>query len=148
MNEPVKKRPILRASILPDRIRSIDGQGFAFVPNRFLREGFLASLTADEIRLYFLLVLAGDRQGLSFYHYDTACSILEMIVDDYIVARNGLIEKDLVAYDGTRLQVLSLPAEPRPRAPIDVEKHVVREDEEAERREIRRAILASTRSSD
>jgi len=98
--------------ILPDRIRRIDGQSFAFVPHRFLRDGFLCSLTADEQRLYLFLVLAADRNGVSFYHYDRICSMLEMVADDYVEARNGLLAKDLIAFDGTRFQVLALPSKP------------------------------------
>jgi hypothetical protein len=35
-----------------------------------------------------------------------------MTVDKYIAARDGLIEKDLIAFDGTLFQVLSLPLRP------------------------------------
>lgn len=98
--------------LVPDRVRRIDGQSFAFVPHRFLRNGFLCSLSADEQRLYFFLVLAADRNGMSFYHYDRICSTLEMVVEDYVDARNGLLAKDLIAFDGSRFQVLSLPAKP------------------------------------
>jgi len=101
-----------RPPILPDRIRRIDGQSFAFLPHRFLQDGFLGSLTADEQRLYLFLLLAADRHGTSFYHYDRICSILEMVGDDYIEARNGLLAKDLLAFDGSRFQILSLPPKP------------------------------------
>jgi hypothetical protein len=102
-----------RAPILVQRVRSISGQSFAFLPHRFLREGFFASLAPDELRLYVLLVLAADRNGLSFYHYDSICSLLEIPLEVYIRARNALIDKDLIAFDGTRFQVLSLPDKPR-----------------------------------
>jgi len=49
---------------------------------------------------------------MSFYHYDRICSALEITGDDYIDARNGLLHKDLLAFDGTRFQVLSLPESP------------------------------------
>lgn len=103
---------IHRAPILPERVRSIGGQSFAFLPHRFLREGFFASLTSDELRLYVLLVLAADRHGLSFYHYDSICSLLELPLESYLRARNALIAKDLIAFDATRFQVLSLPERP------------------------------------
>ena len=106
------RRHIHRPPLVPDRVRAIGGQGFAFVPNRFLLDGFFASLRPDELLLYLLLVLAGDRNGMSFYHYDTACSLLGMPVERYLRARNSLIEKDLIAFDGTRFQVLELPAQP------------------------------------
>ncbi len=92
----------------PGRIRCING-GFSFVPHRFLTGGFLSSLTPDELLLYFFLVLAGDRNGLSFYSYDKICTLLQMRLDQYIQARDGLLEKDLVAFDGTIYQVLALP---------------------------------------
>jgi len=61
--------------------------------------------------LYFFLILVADRDGLSFYPYDKICSLLTIDVDAYILARNNLIDKDLLAFDGTFFQVLSLPAE-------------------------------------
>lgn len=100
---------ISRAPIIPGRVRRIAGQSFAFVPHRFLRDGFLASLSHGERSLYLFLLLAADRAGLSFYAYDTICSLLQMTLEDYVQARNGLIHKDLIAFDGTRFQVLSLP---------------------------------------
>ena len=106
---------VVRPPIIAERVRRIDGQGFSFVPNRFLREGFFVSLTRDELALYLLLTLAGDRNGVSFYHYDSLCSILELALDQYLQARNALIDKDLIAFDGTRTQVLSLPARPIPK---------------------------------
>jgi hypothetical protein len=105
------RRPVHRAPPRPDRIRRPIG-GFAFVPNRFLQEGFFASLGHVERSLYFFLVLAGDRNGVSFYGHDRICATLEIALDDYIAARNALIKRDLVAFDGTRFQVLSLPSAP------------------------------------
>lgn len=115
MSESSRSRPPLRPPIRPERVRRIEG-GFAFVPNRFLHGGFFASLSHTERSLYFFLVLAGDRNGVSFYAYDRICTTLEITLDDYVLARNALIAKDLVAFDGTRFQVLSLP--PAPIAPV------------------------------
>lgn len=95
----------------PGRIRCING-GFIFVPHRFLTGGFLSSLTPGELLLYFFLVLAGDRNGLSFYSYDKICTLLQMRLEQYVQVRNGLLEKDLIAFDGTIYQVLSLPVKP------------------------------------
>ena len=107
-----KKRPH-RTPILPDRIRDNDRTGgFAFIPNRFLHDGFFTALSDSERSLYLFLVLAGDRNGVSFYYFDRICSALQVSLDVYINTRNSLIAKDLIAYDGTRFQVLSLPAQP------------------------------------
>lgn len=91
-----------------ERIRRIDG-GFAFIPHRFLTGGFTSDLSPDQLLLYFFLVLAADRFGLSFYSYDKICTLLEMSLDQYVEARCALIEKDLIAFDGTVFQVLALP---------------------------------------
>ena len=94
-----------------ERIRRIDG-GFSFIPHRFLTDGFLASLSQEELLLYLFLVLVSDRHGLSFYSYDAICSLLRFSLDDYIEARDGLMEQDLIAFDGTIFQVLDLPKVP------------------------------------
>ncbi len=104
-------KTVHRAPPRPDRVRRVEG-GFAFIPNRFLHEGFFVSLAHFERSLYFFLVLAGDRNGVSFYGHERICAALEVSLDDYIAARNGLIAKDLIAFDGTRMQVLSLPPVP------------------------------------
>lgn len=106
-----RAKPFHRAPPRPDRVRRID-RGFAVIPNRFLHDGFFASLDHLERSLYFFLVTAGDTNGVSFYGPDKICATLEVSLDDYIAARNSLITKDLVAFDGTRLQVLSLPSAP------------------------------------
>ncbi len=103
---------VSRKPIIPHRIRRIAGRGFSFIPHRFLRDGFFAALTAQERDLYLFLVLAGDKNGISFYHYDTICSLLGVYLETYIETRRALIEKDLIAFDGSRFQVLSLPDKP------------------------------------
>lgn len=95
----------------PDRVRRI-ASGFAFVPNDFLHQGFFTSLSHTERSLYFFLVLAGDRNGVSFYAYDRICDALELTQDEYLLVRDSLIDKDLIAFDGRRFQVLSLPPAP------------------------------------
>ena len=102
---------IAKKVLNPDRIRRIDG-GFTFIPHRFLTDFYLSSLNQNELLLYFFLVLASDRHGLSFYSYDAICSFLQIRVEDYMEARGGLIEKDLIAFDGTLFQVLDLPESP------------------------------------
>ena len=130
-----------RAPVLPGRVRRID-RGFAFVPNRFLHDGFFSSLNHTERSLYFFLVLASDRNGVSFYSYDRICTTLEMTLDDYLAARTALMHKDLVAFDGTRFQVLSLPAEPilRPRPPLATDDDFQRDDPATVRKTIRRSL--------
>ena len=114
---------IKKKIISPQRVRRIDG-GFSFIPHRFLTDGFLKALSQQELLLYIFLVLAADRYGLSFYSYDRICSFLHMSLEQYSAATYGLIEKDLIAFDGTLFQVLSLPSAPtqrllnKPRGPL------------------------------
>jgi hypothetical protein len=104
----IKKQPINH-----QRARRIEGS-FAFIEHRFLHNGFFATLTHYELLLYVFLVLVADRDGLSYYSYDKICTLLRISVDEYIFARNTLIEKDLIAFDGYLFQVLSLPEKPSP----------------------------------
>jgi len=104
------------------RIRRING-GFAFIPHRFLTGGFVDTLGPDELLLYLFLVLAADRYGLSFYSYDKICSLLAMDPDRYAEARCALMRHDLIAFDGTLFQVLSLPSAPgdkKRREPVSI----------------------------
>ena len=90
------------------RIRRISG-GFSFIPHRFLTDGFFTALDQHQLLLYFFLVLVSDRYGLSYYAYDSICTALRLSLEQYIDARDSLIKKDLIAFDGTIFQVLSLP---------------------------------------
>lgn len=107
---PINPNP--RTPLVPSRVRKIAGQGFGFIPHRFLRDGFLSSLNRDELALYLFLILAANRHGVSFYGYDAICALVNMPLERYIQSRNNLIDKDLIAFDGTRFQVLSLPEQP------------------------------------
>jgi len=108
----------------PQRLRQING-GFSFIPHRFVLDGFLAALGQKELLLYLFLVMVSDRNGVSFYSYDRICTLLELNLDQYVASRNSLIEKDLIAFDGTLFQVLSLPHKPpdqpktEDRSPVD-----------------------------
>jgi hypothetical protein len=130
-----------RRPIRPDRIRRIQ-RGFAAIENRFLHGGFFVSLEPVERSLYFFLVLAGDRNGVSFYAYDKICSTLAVSPDEYVAARNALIDKDLVAFDGTCFQVLSLPPSPvvRPRPALTTQDDLERDDPATIRRLIRDSL--------
>ena len=95
----------------PGRVRKIKGS-FAFIEHRFLREGFWATLSHHELLLYFFLILVADRLGISYYSYDRICKATGLILEEYLQARDGLIDKNLLAFDGFFFQVLSLPEKP------------------------------------
>jgi len=103
---------MIKKKVLNDnRIRRINS-GFSFIPHRFLGDGFLAALDQHQLLLYFFLILASDRYGLSYYAYDSICTSTKLTVEQYIEARNSLIKKDLIAFDGTLFHVLELPSKP------------------------------------
>jgi hypothetical protein len=43
--------------------------------------------------------------------------LLQLSLDEYLEARDGLLNKDLIAFDGTLFQVLDLPESPDPTIP-------------------------------
>ena len=102
---------IIKRLICPERVRKITGS-FAFIEHRFLRAGLWDGLSHHQLLLYLFLVVVADRNGLSYYRYDKICTLLKISVDDYIAARDALIDKDLIAFDGSLFQVLSLPQKP------------------------------------
>jgi hypothetical protein len=114
--------------LYPERVRKIRGS-FAFIEHRFLKDGFWVSLSHHELLLYLFLVLVADRRGLSYYSFDKICSLLAMDTEDYLMARNGLMAKNLIAFDGLLFQVLSLPQRPVVQAPQPLKS----EDEMAQR---------------
>ena len=109
-----------------DRIRKIKGS-FAFIEHRFLRDGFFENLTPNELLLYLFLILVANKEGVSWYPYDKICAILKWISDEYLDARNGLICKNLIAFDGYVFQVLDLPHQP-----LDQEIKLLKTDQDFE----------------
>ena len=103
---------MIRKQILnPQRLRRIDG-GFSFIPHRFLSDGFVAALSQQALLLYLFLVLVSDRHGLSFYAYDRICTLCRFTLEEYLQAREELLEKDLIAFAEGCFQVLDLPPAP------------------------------------
>src|SRR5919109_3348342 len=120
----IEKRPLC-----PERVRKITGS-FAFLEPRFLRDGFWATLSQHALLLYVFLVLVADRHGLSYYSFDKICTLLQLSLDEYLLARNALIKKDLIAFDGHLFQVLSLPPTPvrQPAGPLHSTQHMAQAD--------------------
>ncbi len=102
---------IRKKIIVPHRVREVNGS-FAFIPHRFMTEGFWKSLSVNELLLYFFLVMVADKNGLSYYGSRKICSLLDISSDEYIEARDVLIVRDLIAFDDIIFQVLELPATP------------------------------------
>jgi hypothetical protein len=135
---------IEKAPLSPQRVRKITGS-FAFIEHRFIRDGFWTSLSHHELLLYVFLVLVADRNGLSYYSFDKLCALLQVSLDDYLIARNALIKKDLIAFDGHLFQVLSLPPAPvlQPARPLHSAQHMAQADPATIRQIIRNSLGAA-----
>ena len=133
-----------QSPLCPERVRKITGS-FAFLEHRFVREGFWTSLSHHEVLLYVFLVLVADRNGLSYYSFDKICGLLQLSLDDYLIARNALIKKDLIAFDGHLFQVLSLPPTPvlQPATPLRSAQHMAQGDPATIRQIIRNSLGAN-----
>ncbi len=99
---------ISKTPIMPQRVRRITGS-FSWIDHRLLHQGFLQHMHSNDMLLYFFLVLVGDKNGISYYSYERMCDILKLSVDEFIAARDHLIDLSLIAFDSGRYQVLSLP---------------------------------------
>jgi hypothetical protein len=93
--------------LAPTRIRQTHN-GFGFIPHRFLRDGFLSSLSDSEARLYLFYVLAADRHGISYYSDRRISDILGYTASQLEYTKNELIHKDLICYEAPVCQVLEL----------------------------------------
>ncbi len=104
--------------LCPEKVRKLTGS-FAFIEHRFLHDGFWADLDHHPLLLYIFLVIVSDRHGLSYYSYDKILTLLRLTLDEYILARDILIDKRLIAFDGRLFQVLALPKAPV-REPVEL----------------------------
>lgn len=96
-------------------MRRITGS-FAWIDHRLLRQGLLAQLTLQDVAVYVFLVLAADREGVSFYRKEKICAMVALDWHQFEVARARLIELELIAFRPHRpgdvngcYQVLPLP---------------------------------------
>lgn len=101
----------IKPIIDPKRIRRIRG-GFAFVPHRFLNDGFFQSLDPSEVVLYFFFILCGDRQGVSWYGDPAIVKHTGLSQAELDLARQALVSRKLILVEGPLVQVLELPAQP------------------------------------
>lgn len=104
----MKKRILNRS-----RIRTVH-DSFAFIPHRFLTDGFMKRLFPGELLLYLFLVLVSDAYGLSYYGDPAICRLLRLDTSGLRQLRQILIDEDLIAYEAPLYQVLALPLKPLP----------------------------------
>lgn len=81
----------------PKNVRNINSS-FAWIDHGLMRNGFFEVMTHQEIVLYLFLVLAADRNGVSFYRKEKICDTLGLDFKQFEIARDRLLELELIAY--------------------------------------------------
>lgn len=100
----------------PGRIRKVS-KSFGWLDHRLLREGWLEKLSLQEIAVYTFLVLAADRNGVSWYSREKIARVVGLDTSVVSCAIEGLDRLDLIAFKGFSprnpngfYQVLNVPA--------------------------------------
>ena len=108
----------------PERLRQVPEQ-FSWVDQALVQRHFIDRCDARAAALYLFLVTVSDAQGLSYYGEHTLTARLRLSSEELDVARQQLIQIELVAYQAPLYQVLALsgsapPTRPRAPAPAPV----------------------------
>ncbi len=82
----------------PQRVRRIE-KSFAWIDHRLVRNGFLPAMTHQDQSLYLFLVLAADRNGVSFYRKEKVCDCLGLDFQQFEVAKDRLVGMKLIAFE-------------------------------------------------
>jgi hypothetical protein len=106
----------------PDRIRSIPQQ-FAWIDRRLRDQCYLGTMNLKELAVYLFLILAANKNGVSFYRSEQIAAIFDYQLqpNDILQCRNNLFDKEFIAFlpfnghsaEGF-FQVLPLPAKATP----------------------------------
>lgn len=83
----------------PQKVRKI-ANSFAWIDHRLMRNGFLQVMTHQDLVLYLFLVLAADRNGVSFYRKEKICDAVSLNFSQFEIARDRLINLKLIAFEG------------------------------------------------
>jgi hypothetical protein len=105
----VKRKPVEKQPIDPQRVRRVPAQGFSWIDRRFVRDGFIEHLPPEAILLYFFLAAVSDARGISFYADPTISKILKLGPEELSQSRARLVDAELILYRYPLYQVLSLP---------------------------------------
>jgi len=82
----------------PQKIRSIRNT-FAWIDHRLVRNGFIETMTHQDMVLYLFLVLAADKNGVSFYRKEKICQALSLDYSQFEIAKDRLINMNLIAFE-------------------------------------------------
>jgi len=82
----------------PQRIRNIKGS-FAWIDHRIMRNGFMETMTHQDIALYLFFILVADKNGVSFYRKEKICQAVSLDFTRFEIAKDRLINMKLIAFE-------------------------------------------------
>ena len=102
---------------LPEKIRTI--KRFGWIDHQLLKEGWLETMSLEEIAVYTFLVIAADQKGVSFYRKEKIAKTLSLDFSQVNRAVDELLNKNLIAFKAFSAhdpngfyQVLNIPRKP------------------------------------
>ena len=82
---------------------------YSWLDHRLVRNHFLKRISPEASTMYLFLVTVGDRRGMSYYSDNAVYKLIN--ISNIFVARQELIDTDLISYAKPMYQVLSLNTE-------------------------------------
>ena len=65
-----------------------------------MRNGFMETMTHQDITLYLFLILVADKNGVSFYRKEKICQAISLDFSQFEIAKDRLIDMKLIAFEG------------------------------------------------
>lgn len=98
---------IAKQVLRPERLRQVPEQ-FSWVDQALVQHHLIDRCDSRSAALYLFLITVADAQGLSYYGASTLASRLHLSAEELALARERLIELDLIAYQAPLYQVLAI----------------------------------------
>lgn len=98
---------IIKSVLRPDRLREVPEQ-FSWVDQALVQRHLIERCDSRSAALYLFLITVADAQGLSYYGGATLAARLHLRADELALARQRLIELELIAYQAPLYQVLAI----------------------------------------
>jgi hypothetical protein len=98
---------IIKSVLRPDRVRETPEQ-FSWVDQALVQHHLIDRCDNRSAALYLFLITVADAQGLSYYGGATLAARLHLSAEELALARQRLIELDLIAYQAPLYQVLAI----------------------------------------
>lgn len=94
--------------LCPERLRKLPNQ-WSWVDQRLVRLDSIPRCDARAWAMYLFLITVGDKNGLSYYADSSISEWLGLNEEEIKISRRILINANLIVYQNSLYQVLSLP---------------------------------------